>query len=328
LRQRAIWNGDKIMSRSLLANLVIVAAFSSGIASGRIWTDSTGQYTTDANLVAFNDRMVILQRPDHELGALPIERLSEEDRAYLASKEAKETADKITGGIQTWTLRDGTQLLGRLVGFSLKDITLQRRRGKIYVNDRVFENLPEIYQLMLPQIVSHFERINNPTKAGLEDWLIRQKGFPRTFTIEGVTMEFENGDEFVVPFFFFAPKDLQLLQPGWQAWLIAHQGKKYDETQNESFLVESLAAARQSDEQIQRQIAQMQLNLQAAQTQLQTVQSGVLSLWEVTLYPARGTAGPPLWVGAYGRTSMDATNQALLQNPGYVAGPVRRVNRF
>ena len=46
------------------------------------------------------------------------------------------------------------------------------------------------------------------------------------------------------------------------------------------------------------------------------MQAGVTSLWEVTLYPARGTAGPPLWVVVPGRNSIDATNQALAQNPG------------
>ena len=58
---------------------------------------------------------------------------------------------------------------------------------------------------------------------------------------------------------------------------------------------------------------------------MQAVQAGLTSLWEVTLFPAGGRGGPPLWVVVPGRDSRQATAAALQQNPGFVAGPVRRV---
>jgi hypothetical protein len=207
-------------------------------------------------------------------------------------------------------------------------MTLQRRRGRIYVNDRAFDNLPEIYQILLPKIVVHFEKISRPDKEGLEAWLIRQKGQPRSTTIDGVVMEFENGDEYVLPYFLFANEDLKVLHPGWEAWLAANHGQEYEQQEEQSFLLESAAAARQANDQVQRQIALMQLNLQAYRATLDAVQSGVVSLWEMTLYPAQGTAGPPLWVVVPGRTNIDATQQALAQHPGYISGAVRRINRF
>jgi hypothetical protein len=94
--------------------------------------------------------------------------------------------------------------------------------------------------------------------------------------------------------------------------------KDYAGREDHALLLRSLAAARHRDRQVKRQIAQMQLKLQA-------VQAGVTSLWEVTLYPAVGQGGPPLWVVMPGRNSRQATMAALQQNPGYVAGPVRRV---
>jgi hypothetical protein len=287
----------------------------------RVWTDTTGKYTIDADLIAFNDKTVVLQRKDHELGAVPIEKLSAADQQYLKSKEAGDIKDRVTGKLQTWTMRDGARVLGRVVDYARRDITLQRRRGKIYVNDRVFENLPKIYQMMVPKIVAHFERINQVDKQGLTAWLVRQRGQPRTFTLEGVIMELENGDEYGVPFFFFSEEDLRVLQPGWNEWLAANHEQNYDQQQDHSFLLQAAAAARQQDQQVQHRIAQMQLNLQA-------VQAGLTSLWEVTLYPARGNAGPPLWVVAPGRNSAQASQTAMSQNPGYVAGPVRRVSGF
>jgi hypothetical protein len=46
-------------------------------AQARVWTDATGQYTLDAELVAFSDKLVVLQRADHELGAFRVEQLSD-----------------------------------------------------------------------------------------------------------------------------------------------------------------------------------------------------------------------------------------------------------
>ena len=84
-----------------------------------VWTDSTGQYTLDAKLVAFNDKSVVLQRDDHELVAIPIDKLSDKDREYLKSKEAGDAARTASEGLQTWTLRDGTKLVGRIVDFTI-----------------------------------------------------------------------------------------------------------------------------------------------------------------------------------------------------------------
>jgi hypothetical protein len=121
-----------------------------------------------------------------------------------------------------------------------------------------------------------------------------------------------------VPLALFSDKDLNLLKPGWERWQAAHRGKDYPAQEDHGFLLRSLAAARFRDAQVQREIASMQLKLQA-------VQAGLTSLWEVTLYPAGGHGGPPLWVVVPGRNSRDAQAAALGQNPGYSAGPIRRV---
>ena len=204
------------------------------IAPARLWTDSTGQYTVDADLVAFNDNTVVLQRKDDkELGAVPIEKLSQADREFLQIERGDGSSQQTRrrrANLETQRRHEDSRPSR---DYARKDITLQRRRGRIYVNDRVFENLPEMYQLMLPKIVAPFERINQPDRSGLESWLVRQKGAPRTFTIDGVIMELENGDEYVLPFFFFSNEDLQVLQPGWETWLACAQGKKYDEQANQ-----------------------------------------------------------------------------------------------
>jgi hypothetical protein len=287
--------------------------------AARVWSDSTGSYTLQADLVAFNDTTVVLQRADHDLVAIPIDKLSDQDREYLQSREAGDAMKESIEGLQTWTLRGGTKITGRIVDFTERDMTVQRRRGRIYVNDRVLENLPEFYQLLVPKIVAQLENLRGSDRRALESWLIQQRGQPRTFHLEGVVFELESGDEYTVPFFLFSDEDLSVMQPGWDEWQAAHAGRNYDAKAERAFLLQSLAAARYRDRQVQREIAMMQLKLQA-------VQAGVTSLWEVTLFPAAGQNAPPQWVVVPGRDSRQAVGAALQQNPGFVAGPVRRVS--
>jgi hypothetical protein len=284
---------------------------------GRTWTDKTGKYKIDANLIAFNDKSVVLQRADHELGMVSIDALSQADQEYLKSKAAAEESQKIVGKQQTWKLANGMQLVGRVVGYARKQITLKRERGKIYVNDRVFENLPSIYQMVIPKIVANVEHLQRDDRSAVEDWLVANKGRPQTVAFDGVMMELENGDEYCVPLFLFSPEDQQLLKPGWDAWAAAagNEQQKYDRQSEESFMLQSLAAARQRDAQVQRLVAQMQLNT--------AVLGGATSLWEVTLYPQR--AGRPIWVTEAGENSAQAIERARQQYPGYAVGPVRKV---
>lgn len=301
--------------------VALIALTLSSSASGRLWKDVTGQYSIEADLIAFDEKTVVLQRADHQLGAVEIEKLSPADQEFLKSKEAIEAMTSVTGKEQIWTLKNGLKIPGKVVDYARRDVTLQRRRSRVYVNDRVYENLPAVYQKMLPHIVNHFEPIEPLDKDGVERWLIRQRGGPRTFKLEGVILELENGDEYGVPFFFLAEDDLKVLQPGWDNWRKSQEAEEasHEYRQQQSFMVQAAAAARQQNQQIDRQIAMMQLNLQA-------VQAGLTSLWEVTLYPVAANVGPPLWVVMPGRNSAQATAAALANNPGYVAGPVRRVS--
>ena len=123
-----------------------------------------------------------------------------------------------------------------------------------------------------------------------------------------------------MPFFLLADEDQKVLKPGWDEWLAAHSDNKYAQTEDLAFLLRSLAAARQQDRMVEREVAMMQLKLQA-------VEAGVTSLWEVTLYPTGRQTGRPQWVVVTGRDSRHATANALAQFPGHLVGPVRRVSR-
>ena len=127
----------------------------------REWTDASGKLVISDQLMAFNDSEVVIETEKKELLSLPVAQLSKEDQEYLKSQEARASVDEGEGGEQIWTLRSGLRVLGRVVEYGKRDVVLKRRRGKVYVNDKQFENLPEVYQRMVPQIVNHFDETEN-----------------------------------------------------------------------------------------------------------------------------------------------------------------------
>ena len=299
-------------------SFLVVSFYLSHTAHGREWSDKTGEYAIEADLVAFDDEHVVLQREDQELGIVDIADLSDKDRAYLESKEAETIHDENMDQMQTWTTNNGLKLVGRLVDYARGDVVIQRRRGRMYVNDRAFDNLPSIYQKLVPIVIEHFEDVELPDERALQRWLRRLGGEPRSFLVEGVILELESGDEYAIPFFVFSASDRRLLKAGWREWLAVEND--YQQRADQAFRLETLAAARSKNEQIDRQIALMDLNLQA-------IRAGITSAWEVTLYPAPGNASPPRWVVVPGRNSAQATAAAVQNNPGFVAGPARRISR-
>ncbi len=308
--------------RPLTAGLVLLATgLYAQDAAARTWTDKTGLYHLEADLIGFGEHSVILQRQDGELGAFPLERLSQEDREFLQSKQALETHTEKLAQPQVWTMRRGLKVPGRVVDYARREVTIQRRRGKIYVNHLQFDNLPNIYQQMLPKIVQHYEAIENLDITGFEQWVMELKGEPKTYTLDGVLLELENGDEYAVPFFFFSKEDRDLLRRGWEEWLAAHQEEAdYEEQSERALRLQAMSAAHLRNQRYDRQVATMSLNMQA-------IRAGLVTAWEVTLYPGPGVYAPPRWVVIPARTSAQASQLALQQNPGFRLGPVRRVSR-
>jgi hypothetical protein len=281
----------------------------------REWKDATGRYSVEADLLAYTDALVVLKRQDGKLAEIEIAKLSDADRQFLNSKEVSQQS---SGGLQTWTLKNGMKFAGRIVGFGRKDVVIQRKRGKIYVNDRMFTNLPEVYQRMIPRIVSHFENTEINDLEGLTQWALKLKGQTQQYKVDGVLMELENGDEYGVPFFFFVDQDLNVLKPGWDRWLASYEDTARRE--QEDFRVRAQAEAYQRDRQMNQQIARMQLLLTA-------VDAGVTDIWEVFLQPGPGVMAPPQIVVVPGRSSDEAAAAALSQNPNFIVGGAVRVNR-
>lgn len=299
-------------TRSLVCCLACLTVFSLP-AAAREWTDSTGKYTTDADLVAFNAETVVLKKENRKLVAVPMDKLSTADQLFLQSKETHELLQGHASQQHTWTFRSGMKVIGHVVDYARKDVVIQRRLAKMYVNDKLFDNLPEIYQRMVPQIVAHFEKQPIEDRKALEAWLLKQGAEPRRFTCDGVMLELENGDMYGVPFFLFCDEDLKILQPGWDKWLAAENDAA--QRRQHALFVESRAKAYQQDREFNHEIA------------IWNSVKDWVDLWEVQLLPRPGVNATPQVVVIPARNSLQAQTIAVEKYPQYRPGIVRQIDR-
>ncbi len=305
-----------MLLRSLLLVVFLGLATCATAAEPREWSDVTGRYKVTATLVAASNTMAVLENEEKQLSAVEIEYLSDADKEYIAKwQEEQESTDPQAPYV--WTMRSGLQVKGWAIAYDRRDVTLQRHRGNLYVNDKRFDNLPVIYQKMIPRIVGHFENAEMESTEDLMAWARRQRAAPRTFTVDGVMLELENGDRYLVPFFFFSAKDMQLLQPGWDRWLA--QRNEADAKERENFLLRAQTEAYHQNQQTQQQMSQLHLQLLA-------VNAGVVDLWRVALVPRPGTGLMPGTVIVPAQNSRDAAQAAMAAHPGYNVGPIARAN--
>jgi hypothetical protein len=269
---------------------------------GREWTDKTGNVKVNGTLIAADQKDVVLRLDQpvkgRELLAIEIAQLSEADQKFLMLEESEGQLKSATEK-HSWGFVNGMTVFGKVVGFNRKDVTLQRRRGKLYVNDRPFDNLPEVYRKMIPRIVEHFEKKTFANENQFNDWVLAQRAEARTFTCDGVLMELPNGEEYGVPFFFFKDTELKILQPQWDEWLAANETAKQDEEtkrQQSLYLQSPASAYQQSMEQNQAyqqemmQIARMQLQMHLARSEPRVEATVVAELGVQQLQP-RDAAG-------------------------------------
>lgn len=308
--------------------VIVLAAlnFASQSMAERVWKDRSGQYEVQGDLIGFNDELAILKKSDGTLLAFPRKELSEDDAKFLESKEAM--AVHQIDGKQKWTMQSGLEIVGSLVSHVDKEVVLQLKRGKLYVNDRPFENLPAVYQAILPRVVGHFENQQFADGAELLKW-ITKKGFrPVTYKCEGVLMAMENGDEYAFPYFLFSDADRQFLESGKQEYRATDNSAA--EKEKHDLYMQTLAAEYQRNRVAERdRQTELQANRQVQMLQLQllSVATGLTDCWEVSMIPPNGNFYQAQSVVVPARNSGEAQQKARQAWPNYVVGATRRVNR-
>ena len=266
------------MKLKLTILLLVCSGLLLSTANAREWSDKSGHYKVVADLVARNDHSIILETKSKKLLSVDLQQLSERDQKYLTAKEDEHHANP--AAMQTWHLGKGDlKVQAAVVEYGTRRIVIQRRRGRVYVNDKRFDKLPGVYKKLVPDIVAMRENVNFKDEHAFKKWVHDLKGAPKSYVVDGVMLELENGDHYGMPFFYFTEEDRKLLEPGWDAWheADADHKRKADYSLN----LRATAIANRRQQAANRQVARLQLQLQA-------YDAGVLDLWEVGLRPVNG----------------------------------------
>lgn len=312
-------------------------------ALARRWTDASGHYSVDADLIAFNARTVVLQKAKNDLISAPIKSLSKADRDHLETLRKADTPKK-SAAYQVWELNGGWKVEGDVVSYMTKDFVVELKDGDIVVNDQPFAEMSAVRQQIMPRIVGSFENLSITTTKQLEAWAAKQDE-PRTFETKGVLVRLRNEELLPVPFFFFSDDDLKLLEPGYESWVSNRKtqvtrpadtiadvepentpapqtvpepaNSPRDPFDDESLYLEAMAKTYYQDRSEMRRIQQLRFQLEA-------YQAGLFDLWEVALYP-KTFRSYPLRVVVPGRNSNEARINAVRRYPGHTVGAIAKV---
>ena len=322
----------KILIVFVLSSLLANFAFAQ--SQSRNWEDSSGHYKFEGKIIARDDHRVVIEKEDKSLLSVELSQLSKSDLEYLESNKDKHF--NLTHEVQEWHLENGVTIKGAVVEYGSRVVELRKRRGKIYVNDKLYTNLPDLYQQIIPQLVAKVEKADlskNPN-----NWKKKLKVAPKQYQADGVMLEVENGDLYTIPLFMFTSQDRRILEPGLDSWSKSHpdahverdihslnlrarvltnKDKKSKKKQkvgsanpaaSPSPDGSGIRGEEESPEQELRRVARLQLQLQA-------YDAGLFALWEVTLQAPNGE-----WrtIVVPGRNSLQAQQNARSEFPNTV----------
>ncbi|MGB7347187.1 MAG: SHD1 domain-containing protein [Pirellulaceae bacterium] len=327
------------MHRCTLCFLVAIAFLSvtESLAEVRRWTDESGKFSMDAELLTSDKDFVVLAREsDGELVAVRRNELSKDDQNYItantdsqasATSDAPSKPDSANRKTQpydsTWKMSDGQVVKGRLIGFGAQELVVKRERGRIFVNDRELDELPPAYAKIVPDVVSRVDNKEISTREELESHLVDIGAGPFTYRVEGLQLDLASWGAITIPVSLLSIADAKQVQPALERWQASNEddvseSDRSETARRERLVLDSQERYRRKAQQRQRQLKMMELNLLA-------VESGITDVWEVALYP-RQRYGYPRTVVVTARDSLQAKQQVIRKFPGWRIGPIAKVS--
>ncbi len=310
----------------MLRVLTIVAAialtFQLPGAFARNWSDSTGKFKVEADLIAHSKEHVVLKTKKGRLISLDVQQLSEEDRKFLASSEAAvgSLGDKDKDHVWALNIKD-MKLVGALKGYYAEDYLVQTNGTAIVVNGKKERELTELFLRILPAIVNNFEGTDLADTKALNHWLKENRKSEHKYHVEGVYLKLASGVTVAVPTFLFGTAEQEFLNPGLERWRAIQTEKlesqhKAELERKEAMMMEASARAYQANQAIQTRAQILQLEMLA-------VSAGVTELWEVALIP-NVPYGHPFSVIVPARDSGTAEQLAIQRYPAARIAAIRK----
>jgi hypothetical protein len=208
-----------------------------------------------------------------------------------------------------------------VIGYGTRTLVITTQSGAIQVNKTPLSRMDQIYKKMMPKIVAEFDDKSVKTESDLALWGRKLRGKEKSFTVDGVLMELENGEKIAVPLFLFSEKEREVLEAGWDTWKAESTAE--DERNRESFLAEASAAEYHRSQEAAAQASQQ---IQLMQLSMMAVNAGIAEIWQVQMMPRPGVRARPMVVMVPAQNSGQAQALAAEKYPAFVPGATAQVS--
>ena len=146
--------------------LILAAALWAGdalAAQTRTWTDSSGNFEIEAQLVEVSDGTAHLQKADGQIVTVPLDRLSAADRQFIEREVAASTQAGSTEGMPNALveLSSGAKVEGRITARDESSVTIETTRG-----ERTYSRKYKLSQIAAITIDGKRDVINRAEGAG------------------------------------------------------------------------------------------------------------------------------------------------------------------
>ncbi len=295
--------------------------------AAREWSDSSGNFKVEADLVAFDGETVVLKAKTGRLLALKLADLSKSDLEYLKTPEvaAFENSAPVPEAPTEWSLQNGQVVRGAMAGIGIQKVLIFRRDAKTHISFDGKEITHPIYKTLLPEIVNQLASTSFKTLEELDRHLATLKPPSLAYALPSVTVSTDKGTV-CIPNFLFKKEEQKYIWAASERLRSLQDSELSSEDREkllarENFLARSYGRGRNQAVNGPVEISQMQLDFLANAALV----AARAEFWEVVIAPPNAYM-MPFTVLVPAANSGDAEAQVAARYPGYRLVGIGRAN--
>ena len=305
--------------------LLLLLVYGLAPLRAREWSDNSGHFKIEADLVAFDGETVVLRAKAGRLLAVKLANLSADDIAYLKSPEAAsfENSAPIQDSPTEWSLQNGQVVRGAITGIGIQQVVIFRRDSNVHVSFNGKEIADPIYKLLLPEIVNQVASTSYKSLDELDRHLATLKPPSVTYMLPTVTITTNSG-HVAIPVFLFKKEEQHYLWAASERLRLLQESELTSEEREkiaarENFLARSFGRGRLAAAALPAEISQIQLDLLANAALV----AARAEFWEVVISPPNAYL-LPFTVVVPAANSAEAEARVAAQYPGYTLVGISR----
>jgi len=298
--------------------LLLTLLFGLSPLQAREWSDNSGHFKVEADLIAFDGDTVVLRAKAGRLLALKLADLSKTDVEYLKTPEVAgfENSSPIPEAPTEWSLKNGQIVRGAITGIGIQQVVIFRRDSKVHISFDGKELTDPIYKVILPEIVNQVASTSFKTLEELDRHLAALKPPSVTYAVPAVTIATNKGNV-GIPNFLLKKEEQNYLWTASERLRSLQESEITSEEREkiaspENFLARSYSRGRNQAVNTPVEISQIQLDFLSNAALV----AARAEFWEVVISPPNAYL-MPFTVVVPAVNSADAGAQVAARFPQY-----------